>query len=223
MALMKEKREEPQKEGNHLMQRLESNPLLVEAIVAFVIIALVGGLLYYQQLDSRISIEKSEISAPIISLAPQTTGILEGTRVKEGDSVGKGKVVAVVGNQTLRTQMQGLIVWVQDTPGQIVTSQTPVVKMVDPREFRVIGHIDEDKGLSAIKPGQKAVFTVDAFGSKEYQGVVEMVVPSARQSDIVFSISDKREVRQFDVKVLYDVNAYPELKNGMSAKLWIYK
>jgi hypothetical protein len=39
----------------------------------------------------------------------------------------------------------------------------------------------------------------------------------------VFSISDKREEREFEVRAIYDTNAYPELKNGMSAKMWIYK
>ena len=67
------------------------------------------------------------------------------------------------------------------------------------------------------------MFTVDAYGAKEYHGVVDSVSPTARTSDIVFSISDKREEKQFDVKVKYDIYAYPELKNGMSVKMWIYK
>jgi len=95
--------------------------------------------------------------------------------------------------------------------------------MVDPHEYRLIGHIDEDKGLSDIKVGQDVIFTADAFGSKEYSGTVESINPSARQSDIVFSISDKREERQFDIYVKFDVTKYPELKNGMSARMWVYK
>jgi hypothetical protein len=43
------------------------------------------------------------------------------------------------------------------------------------------------------------------------------------QSDIVFSISDKREEKEFEVKATFDADAYPELKNGMSAKMWVYK
>jgi len=39
----------------------------------------------------------------------------------------------------------------------------------------------------------------------------------------VFSISDKRESREFEVKALFDSQAYPELKNGMSARMWIEK
>ncbi len=95
--------------------------------------------------------------------------------------------------------------------------------MIDPQELRVIGRVQEDKGLKDIAPGQHVMFTVDAYPSNQYQGVVETVAPSSRTGDIVFSISDKRQEQEFDVRVSYDVNAYPELKNGMSAKMWISK
>jgi multidrug resistance efflux pump len=95
--------------------------------------------------------------------------------------------------------------------------------MIEPKELRIVGHIAEDKGLADIKLGQKVVFTVDAFGSKEYSGVVSSISPTSRNSDIVFSISDKRQEQEFDVKVSYDVKSAPELKNGMSARMWIYK
>jgi len=70
-----------------------------------------------------------------------------------------------------------------------------------------------------IKPS----FTVDAFGSRKFQGIVDEISPTARQEDIVFNISDKRQTNQFDVKIRFDVSAYPEIKNGMSAKVWIYQ
>ena len=95
--------------------------------------------------------------------------------------------------------------------------------MVDPSQLRVVAHVDEDKGLSDIMPGDQATFTVDAFGSKKFTGVVDDVSPTARQQDIVFNISDARQTDQFDVSIRFDTAAYPELKNGMSAKVWIYK
>jgi len=77
--------------------------------------------------------------------------------------------------------------------------------------------------LSDIKVGQSAIFTVDAFGSKQYSGIVDQINPTSDTGDIVFNISGTRQEMNFDVKVRFDVNQYPELKNGMSAKLWIYK
>jgi multidrug resistance efflux pump len=95
--------------------------------------------------------------------------------------------------------------------------------MIDTRQLRITGQVQEDKGLKDILPGQYVEFTVDAYPDVRYQGMVEKVAPAARVGDIVFSISDKRQEQDFDVTVSYDVNAYPELKDGMSAKMWIYK
>ncbi|MCX6719191.1 MAG: hypothetical protein NTZ38_02335, partial [Candidatus Taylorbacteria bacterium] len=89
-------------------------------------------------------------------------------------------------------------------------------------QLRIVGKIDEDKGLSRIKAGDVATFTVDAFGSAEFTGIVDEISPISNQSAIVFSISDKREIKQFDIKVRYNISLHPEFKNGMSAKLRIY-
>jgi multidrug resistance efflux pump len=86
----------------------------------------------------------------------------------------------------------------------------------------VVGTIDENKGLSDIHVGQMASFTVDAFGSKQYSGVVDEISPTSNQTDVVFNISDQRETQQFNVKVRFYQQKYPELKNGMSAKLTIF-
>ena len=98
-----------------------------------------------------------------------------------------------------------------------------VVTMIDPSELRVVGQVEEDKGLKDISVGQQAVFTVDAFGSKKYIGTVEQISPTSNQSGIVFNISDKQAKQSYDVKIIFDASQHPELKNGMSAKIWIYK
>jgi multidrug resistance efflux pump len=94
--------------------------------------------------------------------------------------------------------------------------------MINPDELRVIGRIEEDKGLKDIFVGQRAFFTVDAFGGEEFSGEVESVSPTPHEGDVVFNISDKREEKEFDIKIRYD-DSHPEFLDGMSAKVWIYK
>jgi multidrug resistance efflux pump len=140
--------------------------------------------------------------------------------------VRKDQILAKVGDQVLVAKTSGVITGVENTPGQLVNPSldpTPVITMIDPRELRVVGRVQEDKGLKDIAPGQHVMFTVDAYPSNQYQGIVETVAPSSSTGDIVFSISDKRQEQEFEVRVSYDVTAYPELKNGMSAKMWISK
>jgi hypothetical protein len=63
---------------------------------------------------------------------------------------------------------------------------------------------------------------VDAFGSQQFSGVIDEVAPTSNASGVVFNISSARETQQFDVKARFDATKYPQLKNGMSARMWVY-
>jgi multidrug resistance efflux pump len=211
------------KARRNIFRMLRERPLLLAGLIVVLAIAVFISIEYWLYLQSMVYIEKSEVYTPIISLSPGAPGTLDEIYVKEGEAVSVDQDLAKVGNQLIRSKTTGIITSVQNTPGQMVSPQNPVIQMVDPQSLRVIGHIEEDKGLSEIHVGQRVVFTIDTFGSKQYEGTVESIGETADQSDVVFSISDKRQERTFDVKVTFDINAYPELKNGMSAKMWVYK
>jgi multidrug resistance efflux pump len=211
---------EPTKKTKSLIR---NRPFIMGLVIVLLIVGLGGGYYYWQEQETRIYVEKAEIYGPIISLAPRTAGEVDTLYVKEGDRVSEGQNLAKVGGQLITAKTNGIILWVANTPGQMASNQTVVIKMIDPQALRVVGHLQENKGLSSIRIGQRVVYTVDAFDAKEYEGKVEMVSSTARQSSVVFSISDKREEREFDVTATFDVQGSPELKNGMSAKMWIYK
>lgn len=218
---MKEQKEKKAKESKP--KRNIKKIVITSFSIILLLVASVFGYDYMKLLSSRVYIEKSEVVAPIITLTSTSTGILESIFVKEGDYVQKNMIIAYVGQTPIKAKTDGLIISVQNTPGQIISASGYVAKMIDPNEFRVVGKVQEDKGLSDIKIGQKVIFTIDTFGSKEYYGIVDSISPTSDKSDIVFSISDKRQESNFAVYVKYDINTYPELKNGMSAKMWVYK
>jgi multidrug resistance efflux pump len=195
---------------------------IITAAVALVIAFGATGLIYWYVTSARLYVDTSSIEAPEIDLAPSAPGILENVYVQEGDEVPANTTVARVGDELIQTKVAGLILSVPNTIGAQVAAGTPVVTMIDPTQLRVVGEVDEDKGLSRIQVGDPVTFTVDAFGSQQFSGVVDEIAPTSQQSQIVFNISDQREEQQFDVKVRFDANAYPQLKNGMSARMWIY-
>ena len=212
--------------AENLIARIRNHPWFRGVLVALIVLAAIGGILYWEDLQSKIYVENAQITAPVISIGPSSPGIINEIDVAVGDTVRKDQVLAKVGNEVLLSKTHGVITGVENTPGQLVTpglDPKPVISMIDTRELRVTGQVHEDKGLKDILPGQYVEFTVDAFPDSRYAGVVEKIAPAARVGDIVFSISDKRQEQDFDVTVSYDVNAYPELKNGMSAKMWIFK
>ncbi|MBY0376569.1 efflux RND transporter periplasmic adaptor subunit [Patescibacteria group bacterium] len=198
----------------------------VQSVSGIVIILLVaGGVLLYKSMSSNIKIENSLISAPVISISPESEGIIEEVYVKVGDMVTPNQPLARVGAEVLTAKIAGLVTAVSNTPGQVFQpiSSAPVVQMIDPNEFRVVGSIKENEGLADIKIGQLATFTVDAFPGKTFTGVVDSIGATSKQSGVTFSISDKREQKEFEIKLKYDVAANPLFRNGMSAKINIFK
>jgi multidrug resistance efflux pump len=213
---------EVRKEEN-IIKRLSRNVWTITIIISLLFIGSASIFAYLKISQGRIYTDKADIEAPRINLAPQNSGVLENIFVNVGDFVNANTVVAQVGNELIKTNTVGTISFVNTETGKLFNRGETVVSMFNPAELRVVGHIEEDKGIADINIGQRAVFTVDAFGSKEYEGVVDEISPTSREGDIVFNISDKREVKEFDVKIRFDINKYSELKNGMSAKIWIYK
>jgi multidrug resistance efflux pump len=191
-------------------------------IIVALVAALSGGFIYWRVTSARVYVDSASIEAPLIDLAPSQAGVLEDVYVQVGDEVAENATVARVGNELIKSKVAGVIVSTPDTIGAQISPGEAVVTMIDPTQLRVVGRVDEDKGLSRIAVGDNVIFTVDAFGSKEFTAVVDEVSPTSEQSGIVFNISDKREVKQFDVKARFDVSAHPELKNGMSARMWVY-
>lgn len=184
---------------------------------------IVVAFLYLRVIESRVYNEDAEIFAPRIALAPQKAGILEEVYVREGDIVPKNFIVAKVDNELVKTKEKGLVILAEKETGKIVSSVEPVVTMINPDDLRVVARVKENKKFTRIEIGQQVIFTVDAFGSKEYQGVVDEIGASSRESTLIFNISSQRPAKEFNVKIRFNLSQYPELKNGMSARVWIYR
>jgi multidrug resistance efflux pump len=205
------------------MQINNRNKIIIAAIIILIIAGGVAGLVFWKSSSSKVYIEDAKIYAPTISLYPKTAGTLQETFVNIGDTVKINDPVARVGNELIKAKTDGVILTIETSIGSSFGPQTAVATMINPQDLRVVAQTKEDKGLKFIKVGQQAYFTVDAFGSQEYYGVVDQISETSNEGDIVFSISDERQEKAFDVQVRFNVQNYSELKNGMSAKLWIIK
>jgi len=195
---------------------------IILAFFAFFMVGLVA-LFYLYLTQSRVYVEKSSLVAQSIDLSSPGGGVLEKMFVKVGDNVSANEPVAQIGNDIVKTEQSGIIISVKDDIGKNFAPYEAVATMINPEDLRVVAQVEEDKGLADIRVGQPAYFTVDAFGSKKYSGIVDEISPTARSGDVVFNISSARQQQEFNVKIRFNVSDYPELKNGMSAKAWIYK
>lgn len=184
-------------------------------------LAITGGYYFIRERGNKVAIDNSLISAPIVNISPLTPGKLTEVYVNEGDTVKKNDPVALIGTDVLRADSDGLIIMTNKQIGGIISAQSPAAALIDPANLRVAGTIDEDKGLNKIKVGQPVSFTVDALPGKTFWGYIDEVAPSAKQTQMSFSISSERPTQQFEVDARFNASQYPEIKNGMSAKMTI--
>lgn len=195
----------------------------MHSLISFVVIfGLLAAFLFWQTVKNIVLIENSDLEAPIINLAPSAPGVLNALYVKEGDQISANAQVALVGSQIISTQTSGIVASAPMVLGSYFMPGQTVVSIVNVNEMKVVGQIDETKGLDSVKAGQRATFSVDAFPSKTYEGVVDEISAVSDDTGVTFSISDTRPVKRFDVKVRFNVADYPELKSGMSAKITVY-
>ena len=198
-------------------KKFRRNIILIMSV--FIILIVVY---YFLKSSDRIFIEKSMVQAPITSISADTPGKLMKNLVFEGDSVKKGDSLAIVGTDTLKSYADGEVIKVNQQIGSIVNAQTPVVQTINLNDMRIDGTIDENKGLDKVKTGQPVSFTIDTYPGKTYWGYVDEIAPSAKQTSLAFSISSERPTQQFEVFVKFDAHKYPEIKNGMSAKMYVF-
>jgi multidrug resistance efflux pump len=200
------------------------NPLVSSIITILLIVGLtvLGMFYYFKEVQGRVKIENSLVNTTIIPIAPTTAGKLRKVTVTEGQKVKKGDGLAEVGSEVVRAYSDGIIIETNKQIGATVSSQTPVVKIINPNEMRINGTIDENKGLNQLKIGQVASFTIDAIPGKLFWGFIDEIAPTAKQTSMTFSISSERPTQQFEVFARFNASQYPEIKNGMSAKMVVY-
>ena len=190
------------------------------SVLLVLIIAI--GYLYYQKAHGRIAIDDSLVSAPIITVSSPTGSKLLETHVYEGQEVKKGDTLAILDSGPIISQTDGLIIMEDNAIGSAISNQTQLVQLIQPQDLRIDGTIDENKGLKDIRIGQVMSFTIDALPGQTFWGYVDEVSPTAKTTQVAFSISSERPTQQFQVYARFNASAYPQIKNGMSAKMVIF-
>lgn len=191
-------------------------------IGVILVVLLIVAYITFQKYTGRVFIDNSLIQAPVIAVSPSIAGKVKEMDVKEGQMVSPGDPLVVVDSQTLRADTDGLVISAADLTGSTVNQATTLVQMIRPVNLRVAGTIDENKGLNKLKVGQVVSFTVDALPNQTFWGYVDEISPSSVAPVFAFSTSTERQTQQFIVYARFDAAAYPQIRNGMSAKMTVY-
>jgi multidrug resistance efflux pump len=206
----------------NLIAKIKNPKILRAGLVIIIAALLIGGYIGYQLLRNRVSIEDSLVQAPIITISPEVPGAIADIKVYEGERVKRGDTLAIVGTSSLNAYQDGLVVATDNAIGSLASSQTPVVEMINFADMRIAGTIDENKGLDKVQIGQIVSFTVDALPGQTFWGYVDEISPTAKQTQLQFSVSSERPTQQFTVYARFNAYNYPQILNGMSAKMTVY-
>lgn len=198
-----------------------SKPWVQSATSIIVIFGVLAGFIYWQYSKNSVFVENSQLQAPMANISSTASGVLNAIYVKDGDKVTVNQAIALIGSETIYAKEEGLVSGAPLVVGGYYTPGQTIATIIANNKMRVVGSIDETKGLEKIASGQHVTFTVDAFGGKTYEGVVDEVSSASNDTGVAFSISDKRPIKKFNIYVSFDTTKYPELKSGMSAKITI--
>lgn len=201
--------------------KFKNKPWMQSLFGFIAVVAVLAGFLFWSSHSGRVEVEDAEIDAPKVSVSSTAAGVLNALYVKEGDMVSPNSQIALVGSNIVVTKEGGIVTNVPDILGGYYVPGQSVVSVVVKDKMRVQGSVEETKGLSDLKQGQEVIFTVDAFSGKKYYGIVDEVAETSNDANLAYSISDKRPVKRFYVYVRFNTEQYPELKDGMSAKITI--
>jgi multidrug resistance efflux pump len=195
----------------------------VQSVAAMVLIfGVLAGFLYWQSKAGTVLIENSALEAPVVNLSPTSGGTLNALYVQPGDTIAPGAEIALVGTNIVSSKEGGVVSSTPEALGGYYAPGQSVATIIVTGSMKVAGQIEENKGLENIAVGQSATFVVDAFPGKTYSGIVEEIGATSLNTGVLFSISDKRPTQKFKVTVRFNAADYPELKNGMSAKITVH-
>lgn len=190
-------------------------------IVSLLAIGGIGYLVW--QSSQRIKMDDAAISAPQVPIRSSGGGNLRQVYAAVGDEVRAHRPIARVGNEVVAPDVPGQVVGIREDVGAFIPPGSIVAWLIDRNELRAVGRIEEDDGLADLRVGQRATVKVDTWGGRKFYGTVEEISDRPRSQDIRFSISEKREQREYEVKVRFDGAPDPGLKQGMSARIWVQK
>jgi multidrug resistance efflux pump len=118
------------------------------------------------------------------------------------------EAAARLGYCSVDAPIAGIVLTINVSPGQLVSSMAPVrlMTLVDDSRRRVRAFIDE-REISKLCPGQRAKLTGEAVPGEQVDGVVESVSPEVGENPFVSS--PQRQFRQVMLSVRSDQQQVP--------------
>lgn len=201
--------------------------MILLAVLALFAVSLAGVSYYYWYTNAHyVATEDAYIDGTVLKVGPQMAGKLLEVRVKEGDRVAAGEVLARIddaalppgGNTDLllvKAPAAGEVLKVLVHAGEVVGAGQPVVMLADPQNVYLTVNVEEKK-ISRVRLGQRVTFTVDGIPGRKFTGKVVQIQDAVAST---FSLLPTRTTSGSFIKVAQRVPVKVFIENPGDAPL----
>ncbi len=223
----------PERRKDARMRRFARPSVLIPAITLAVI--LVGGVIGYLIYNNYnfYSTDDAQVTGTMVNIVPPTTGTLISLDVQVGSEVSAKQIIGTIEPlnslapvQHLIAPMDGLIVQVPGTAGQIVSTSTTIAQETAPSTMKVTAYVDES-AIKNVMVGQAVDIHVDAYNSTVAGHVSQIVGATAGQFSLMPTTDNSsgnytKVSQRVPVDILLDNAADGSLLPGMSVEVTIH-
>jgi multidrug resistance efflux pump len=171
---------------SRLMQRSVIIPVL---ILAFLV---VGGVISYLIYNSYnyYSTDDAQVTGTMVTIVPPISGTLTSLDVQVGSLVSAKQVIGTIQPlglapiQHLFAPMDGVMVQVPGSVGQLVNTSTTIAQETDPSSMKITAYVDEST-ITKIANGQTVDIHIDAYNSTITGTVTQIVGATAGQFSLL--------------------------------------
>ena len=169
------------------MRRLMRRSVVIPAIILAII--LVGGVVSYLLYNSYnfYPTDDAQVTGTMVTIVPPTSGTLTRLDVQVGTLVSAKQIIGTIVPlsslapiQHLFAPMDGVIVQVPGTVGQLVNTTTMIAQETDPASMKITAYVDES-AIKNVAVGQAVDIHIDAYNTTLTGHITQIVGATAGQ------------------------------------------
>jgi multidrug resistance efflux pump len=213
---------------------MKRNSIII--IIIVLALAIGAGIGYYYNYEGShyVKTEDARVSADMLPITPQASGIISAWYIKEGDIVTQGQSVGVQNINTTSgsTQSQiiaplsGKVIQSSALKGQIAAPGTNLGTVANTGSSYIAANIKETD-IENVENGQKVDINIDAFPDKLFTGTIASI---GQASNSTFSLlpsqntsgSYTKVTQLIPIRISIDDFKGVNLMPGMNAYVTIY-
>jgi multidrug resistance efflux pump len=214
---------------------------MIAIMIIFAVVVLGGGvaaLYYMNEVQNYVLVDNAKVQGNLTMITAPVAGKVTEWKVKEGQDVNKGDVVARI--QAAPTQpgekpqtvnvtapQSGTVIQSKSEKGDLVSPGTPLALTTDLNHLYVVAEVDETK-IQDVKQGNAVKISIDAFPDQTFTGKVEqMGLGTESTFSMVPNINTggnyTEVVQRIPVKISLDGYGGARLVPGLNADVKIEK